>query len=373
MSRPTLWRLAAVALAVITAATVGTAVFAPEFLGSSAADMPRAWPIHGLCHWDCWWYVNIADGGYWYRPGAQAPVAYFPLYPLVLRGLTLVGLDRFSAGVLVSLASGVGALLLFGRWAAKVQPGGAGSTAVWLLALYPYAVYLYGVVYSEALFLFLVVAAFLALESERPGLATLLGIASTACRPVAPAVVLGLVVRSVERRRRAQLPIRAVDLLPVLAGLGLAAWMAYQQVAFGDALAFVHVQSAPGWAQPPGVATWLKLDFLHTLFERWRPFVFWRHVPQALIALALLALVVPTWRRLGAGYGVYLLVVVGMPAVSSKDFMGLGRYGLAAFPAWLVVAEWLERRPRARLAWLAVSAALLLVVAIAFGGEVYLS
>ncbi|MEW5742661.1 MAG: hypothetical protein AB1938_27335 [Myxococcota bacterium] len=365
--------LLGVGAAVAVAATLGTWKLAPAFLGSSAPDMPAFPLLHGLCHWDCWWYVNIAGGGYWFRPGEQSPVAYFPAYPLLIRAVTLVGLDRFSAAVLVSLGSGVGALLLYGRWAEKVRPGGAGVTAAWLLALYPYAVYLYGVVYSDALFLLLVIGAFLALESDRPVLAAVLGMAATAARPVAPAVVLGLLVRSLERRRRAKLPIRAVDFVPALAGLGLVGWMAYLQVKFGDPLAFVHVQSAPGWGQPPGPATWLKLDFFHTLFEAWRPFVFWRHVPQMLIALSLLGLVVPTWRRLGAGYGVYLLVVVAIPTVSSKDFMGLGRYGLAAFPAWLTVATWLDQRPRLRSAWLAVSGVLLLVVAFAFGGEVYLS
>jgi hypothetical protein len=70
---------------------------------------------------------------------------------------------------------------------------------------------------------------------------------------------------------------------------------------------------------------------------------------------------------------VYLLAVVALPTLSTKDFMGLGRYGLAAFPAWLTVAQWLDERPRLRVAWLTVSATGLVVVATSFGADVYVS
>lgn len=372
MRRPSLLQLLAVAAVVVGAATFGTWRWAPGFLSGGASDMPGAWPVRALCHWDSWWYVNIVAQGYWYHPGEQSPVAFFPLYPLAVRAVMLLGVDRFTGAVAVSLASGLGALSLYFRWSKAVLPTSSG-TSTWLLALYPYAVYLYGVIYSDALFLLLVIGAFLALERQRPLVAMLLGMAATAGRPVAPALVVGLVVRSVELRLKADKPVRAVDLAPALAGLGLAAWMGYLWVSFGDPLAFVHVQSAPGWTQPPGPAVWFKLDFFHLVFERWRPFVVWRHGPQALVAFSMLALVWPTWRRLGAGYGVYLLAVVALPTLSTKDFMGLGRYGLAAFPAWLTVAQWLDERPRLRVAWLTVSATGLVVVATSFGADVYVS
>jgi hypothetical protein len=38
-------------------------------------------------------------------------------------------------------------------------------------------------------------------------------------------------------------------------------------------------------------------------------------------------------------------VLIGIPAISSKDFYGLGRYMLAAFPVVAVAGEWLTERP----------------------------
>lgn len=45
-----------------------------------SGPLPRAW-----VHWDSEWYARIAQEGYSYQPGQQSPVAFFPLYPLVIR------------------------------------------------------------------------------------------------------------------------------------------------------------------------------------------------------------------------------------------------------------------------------------------------
>src|SRR5207253_7773676 len=35
--------------------------------------------------WDTGWYLEIAKSGYSYRPGYPSSVAFFPLYPLLIR------------------------------------------------------------------------------------------------------------------------------------------------------------------------------------------------------------------------------------------------------------------------------------------------
>lgn len=334
------------------------------------SDIPA--PVRALVRWDGGWYGEIAQNGYWLHEGGQSPVAFFPLYPLAIRALTFIGVNRWVAGVLISLASALGALALFLRWAKKRQPEAA-PWAFLLLALYPFSEYLYGVVYSDALFLLCAVGAFTAVEEDRPWLAALLGALATACRPVAPALVVGLVVRSLERQRIAGKRWRVRDFAPVLAGVGLAAYMGYLAWRFGDPLAFAHVQGAPGWDQEPGWRSWLKLSWFHTIFPKSAPEVAFRLIGHAVLTITALALVVPTWKRLGAGYALYCLIAVGLPAVSSKDFQGLGRYIIAAFPLFLTAAMLLAARPRLRLGVLAVSAGLLVFCAIALGAGGYVS
>ncbi|MBL9037864.1 MAG: hypothetical protein JNG84_05045, partial [Archangium sp.] len=43
------------------------------------ADLPSTPLIVGLTQWDASWYADIAEDGYWYVPGQQSPVAFFPL------------------------------------------------------------------------------------------------------------------------------------------------------------------------------------------------------------------------------------------------------------------------------------------------------
>ena len=89
--------------------------------------------------WDAGWFVRIATHGY----DTKQSAAFFPLYPLVVRGLAFVVRSHLAAGVLVSLASAAGAAILLYRLARS-------RDAVLLLALYPIA-YVFTAAYSDAL------------------------------------------------------------------------------------------------------------------------------------------------------------------------------------------------------------------------------
>jgi hypothetical protein len=78
-------------------------------------------------------------------------------------------------------------------------------------------------------------------------------------------------------------------------------------------------------------------------------------------------------RRYGWGYGVYVLGLASLPAVSVSTFMGVGRYLLPAFPCWALAGEWLADRPRWRIVWLATSAVLLVVMTAGFARSWYLT
>ena len=369
----------AIALACILSATAGILIVAPLTVDDNGAapDEPKLAIVRALNHWDSGWYAQIAQDGYYYLgPLKQSPVAFFPGYALVMRPLMAIGINRYIAGELVTLLCGLAALFLLIRWEAKVrarQQLAPGTTGMVALALYPFAFYLYGVMYSDATYLLLAVAAFICLEDDRPAVAAVFGALATACRPIAPALMVGLLVRSLELRIRSGQKIRLVDLLPAFAGLGFAAYMFYLWVDFDDPLAFAHVQSAAGWDQPPGFDTWAKVAWFKVMFPKVAPIVALRLGGHALATLLALALVIPTWKKLGPGYGLYCLIALGLPALSSKDFMGLGRYAIAAFPIFLALGLMLEERPRVRKIWLSASAALLLVLAFNFGAGSYVS
>src|SRR5204863_8376941 len=131
--------------------------------------------------------------GYSYRPHRMAAVAFFPVYPLVVRAAASIvpGGVEFSA-IVVTILSGGTALVLFHRWCATRLTPRAARCAVVTLAVYPFAWFLYGSAYSDALFLSLVLAAFLLVEADHPLAAGLVGALATASRPTGITLVIGL-------------------------------------------------------------------------------------------------------------------------------------------------------------------------------------
>ncbi|NMO13761.1 hypothetical protein HPC49_05670 [Pyxidicoccus fallax] len=328
----------------------------------------------GWVAWDSSWYMRIAQEGYQFIPGQQSSVAFFPLYPLLIRAVETLGPNVYQAGVLITLLCGPLALVMFTLWARRLTDNDTALKAGLLMACYPFTFYFYGAMYSDALFVLLVVTAFLLLERGLLLPAVLVAAVATAARPVAPAVVVGLLVRRLEWKRERGEKWTVVDFLPVFAGLGFGCYMLFLWHKFGDPLAFVKVQGAAGWDQNPGWRTWLKVSwFERVLLNPTDKREAFRLAAHAFFTLLALALVWPTRKLLGWGYAAYLLVMVGLPAWSTKDFMGMGRYLLSAFPVFLTAALLLRQRPLVWRASVAVGAVSVIVLSWAFGADYYIS
>lgn len=316
--------------------------------------------------WDGWWYVGIAKRGYWFfRPDRQSPVAFFPAYPLAMQYLGRVVGGPLVAGFLITMTCGLGVAVAFHRWCVVKLGSAKARLALALLLLYPFAFYLMGAVYADALFIVAALGAFLALEHDRPVLAGLAAVVATAARPVGVALVLGLWVLYLERRgvfgrpqaafpaqgaARARRRPRAADAGLLLAPMGMVAFCLFLWSRFGEPFAFFDVAGAPGWDQPPGAHTWFKVHWVKAMWNGpWTDGHFGHLLINALATVVTAAFIPMVFRRLGWGYGVYVVIAVLATAVATKDFVGMGRYSLAAFPCFAMAAEVLFRRPR--LAW----------------------
>ncbi len=371
-------------------------------VGLSAAHLPRAaeaglanpdipggpW-MEGWVHWDAGWYLAIADDGYFYVPGRQSSVAFFPAYPLLLRAVDVVVGNPFVAGMLVTWVCGLGVAVLFWHWCRRRLAPSPATPAVVLLLVFPYAWFFHLSIYADALFIVAVLGSFTLLDADHPWLAGLVGVVATAARPIGLAVAIGLAVRALERRGALRVPrgalarfripislrrdrLRAADAGVLVSLGGLGAYCSYLLVRFGDPLAFAAVQASPGWEQQAGPRTWLKVAFLGELLRGDR-FVAVRLLVQALLTLGALALVPLVVRRFGWGYAVYCLAIVALPAISTKDFQGMGRYLLAAFPLFAVAGDLLDGRHRVRAAVVAASAAGLVLATSLFARGYYLT
>lgn len=381
---PGAWQAVALFLATATVLFVVMGAVAPHLPQASGPHLapPFTGPswLAGWAQWDSGWYRQIATDGYSYVVGQQSTVAFFPAYPLVIRAFRVVVDDAYVAGILVTVLAGAGVAALLATWLRpRLSPAGAWAALLAFL-LFPYSFYLYGAVYADALFVAALLGAFLLLESDRPLLAGLAGAVATAARPVGVVLVIALAVRALERRDALR-PIRAglvdwqrarwIDAGVLVSLLGLAGWCFYLWARFDDPLAFASAQEA--WNQGAGPDTWLKLQFFRDVADLRSPGAWILFMAHPVLTVAAACLLPRVFRRFGAGYGVYTALLVGLSALSTKNFFGVARYLLAAFPLFALVGELLAERPVLRRAALPASAAGLVVLTAVFGTGYYLS
>jgi hypothetical protein len=326
--------------------------------------------------WDSVWYLAIADGGY----ADPQRAAFFPLYPLLVRGGGWLVGSSLVAGALVSAACFMVALVVLHELTRLELGAGAARWTVLALAWSPMS-FFFSAVYSEALFLAVSVGALLAARRERWWLAGTLCALGAATRSAGVVLVVPLALMMLEQRPRAR---DALALALVPAGLG--AYMAGLALAGHDAFAPFHAQDVwfRTFAGPFGgvwdglVAGWQGARQLlsgqreHVYFTAsgGDPFLAAR---MNLMLLAALALAVPAlvgaFRRLPLAYAAYALAALALPLsypVGPQPLMSLPRFELVLFPLWMWWGWWLSRHPRAQRPALAVSGVLLVVFAAQF-------
>jgi len=334
--------------------------YAATALFPKTAYAAKAWPFGGLfdpwVRWDSAWYLQIASEGYVYRPEAQAStVAFFPLYPLLIRVAAPILGGPVSAGLVISDVALALALCCLYQLAARRFDRDVARRSALLLSCYPFAYFL-GAVYTEGLFLLLAVAAFWLAERRRWWLAGLAAGLAGATRLVGATLGPALGLLYLEQRRYRPREVRPDALALGLAPLGLLVFTLYQYLAFGDP--FVTLKSAWGYynlfEQGPGRLSLSgfgpgNYDLLLA-------------VNLAVAVLWLLA-VVPVFRLLGPAYATFVLLSTLIPL--SHQLESLGRFTSVLFPVFVVVAY----RVRGRLSFgllLSASALLLSVLTVLF-------
>lgn len=309
--------------------------------------------------WDSAWILIVAEEGY---TAKENSAAFFPLYPGLVRLLGRLLADHYLlAGVLISLAAAFGSFVLLYRLAVPRLGVEGAQRAVLYLAVFPTTIFLQAV-YTEALFLFLALAAFLLAERGRLAGAALAAGLAMLTRAIGVALLPALAVyawRSRDRRRG----FAKLLLAPAL----FSAYPLFLWWRLGDPFAFVDAQRR-GWGRQstvlgplegvkdgvregvPAVGDLLDDDAPSTGVARG---LYSFDIPsvnlQSLLFLALfLLLTAVAFRRLPRPDFAYALAsMVFLLAAVSPDawpLLGLPRYGLVVFPFFFALAALGSRR-----------------------------
>ncbi|MEW6322366.1 MAG: mannosyltransferase family protein [Acidobacteriota bacterium] len=302
-----------------------------------------------FARFDSGWYHGIAANGYEFVEGGRNNLAFFPLYPMLMRlgGRALGGRQEeyYFAGIVVSWVSfGFAMMLLYRLARLHVGRDEALRSAVYA-AVFPFA-FFFGMVYSESLFLLCLVGAAYCLATRRWVLGALAGAAMTATRVTGIMAVPGLALIAWQ----AAGPGRAARVRALAAAAGCAggflAYSAFNYYASGNP--FAWYESITRWSYQPGgnpagalygiavELTTRPYEFLTT--ERMAPYDT-LNTAAALVTLGLTPLIAT---RLGAGYALIVIATLLVP-LSSGQFEGLGRYCSVMFPVPILLASYAGR------------------------------
>ncbi|MEA5503511.1 mannosyltransferase family protein [Halotia wernerae UHCC 0503] len=235
---------------VIIIAMLLVAPLLPVPSDGSAATV--SWDVFSA--WDSEWYRKIVAYGYEYiNDGKQHSIAFFPLFPLLIRAVMTFGLSFEVAGTLLNNLAFLAALIVLYFWVEERNGKSAARWTTAILAWCPYSIY-GTVIYTEGLFLLCSTAALRAFDKQQYTWVAFWGALSTATRSPGLALIPAFLFASWQQRRGVKAYIASLAV-----GLGVFLYSLYCQIQFGDALAFVHVQK--GWRTSAGFAWqgWLMM------------------------------------------------------------------------------------------------------------------
>jgi len=413
-ARAALWPFLATRLAFIVIGFAAPLLYADHPTRTPPAPDGTGWAI-----WDARWFTGIALHGYAYKEVAAQHYypasAFFPLYPLAIRLVTITGLNADAAATLIANAAFLAALYYLYRLIALDFPRIVATRALWLLALFPTALAFF-VPYTESPYLLFAALTFWNLRQRRWLAAGLFGALGALTRQTGLVLLLAYLIESrqsiVDSRKSevgsrksivdsrqsvindrqptgdsiddaqvgSHTPLRGgahisrifyrlstIDyrlLGAVLMPAAVAAHLVYLWRVTGNPLMFVRAQGT--WHRRPALP-WAGIV---ATVQRWS----WRattdlqraHMALELGAVVLfLALLAIGARRLRLSYTIYAgavwLAALVSPAVgdaSKLPLMSSSRFALSVFPSFIILAL-LLRRPGTYQAWLTASAMLL--------------
>jgi len=305
-----------------------------EHVAESANPLLAVWG-----RWDAVHYLDIAQSGYY-----GTDMAFFPLYPLLIRLAGMFVGNDLIAGFVISNVAFFFALLFFYKLVEHQYTRAVAHRAIFYVSIFPTAVF-FSAVYTESLFFFLTVASFYYIREHKWLTAGLIGAlaALTRVEGVLLVVPYAIEVFSAARtsgfelffghRRRLARVIGGVCAIP----LGLLSYMSFLWVLRGDPLYFSHVQSH--WDRH---LAWPWVSVIHS-------FKVIAHAKSGLpianeaielaFTLLMIAVLIGGFWRLRPSFSAYMALSIVIP-MSTSSLMSMPRFALVLFPMFVVLALW---------------------------------
>lgn len=286
--------------------------------------------------WDGVHYLDIATQGY-----QGTDMAFFPLFPMMIRVLGGLMGNHLVAGILIANASFFFALLYLYKLLEHEYDRSVARRAIFYVSIFPTALF-FSAVYTESLFFMLTVASFYYMRAHRWWLAGIIGIFASMSRVEGVLLVVPFVIEWYAQHkdnltdRRGLFDLLAAAVIP----LGLVVYMAYLWVLRADPLYFSHVQIhwnrhfAPPWVSVIGAFT--------KIAHATQPQTIANQSLEIVFTALMIGVLLGGWKQLRPSYIAYMALSVLIP-MSTSSLMSMPRFALVLFPMFAILARWGER------------------------------
>jgi len=281
-------------------------------------------------------YLSIAQNGYF-----QYQQAFFPLFPILIRVASKIFVGNYLIiSLIIVYLSLIILLILFWKLLRLDFGENIAKDSILFLLFFPSA-FFFGSIYTESLFLMLVLAAFYAARKKRWLLVGVLGGLASATRLAGICLLPTLLWEYIEQKEFKIKNLKSNILWLILIPLGLFIYMFYLWRNFGDPLYFFHVQPAFGAQRSGGEiillpqVIWRYLKIFATVSPK--TYDFWPAVWEMVsLAICYLLLAISIKKKVRFSYVLFAFLAVTLPTLTGT-LSSMPRYILVAFPMYIVL------------------------------------
>jgi hypothetical protein len=336
---------------------VGLVALAIVPIGFRQIDlMPHLPALDMWAQWDAKHYVDIAVRGYDSPYAPESNIAFFPLYPLLIR-LVLVALGRVDTqtgafvGLVISNVALFLALLYLSALVARDFSLSLARRTVLYLLVFPTTLFLSSV-YAEPVFLLAAVASLYHARAGEWGRSSLAAALAALTRPFGVLLIVPIAVELYRQHARLRSWLWLIG-----PPIGLALFVGYLWWLFGDP--FAYFQAGTTWGR--GLhAPW---DVLFSYIKGPIVMFDWPYSWLDLISMiAMVAILIAGVRLVPASYSSYSAAGLIFAMSTGVAWFSASRHALALFPLIIVLAVIGWRYRWFNWAWLAFS----IFIAVAF-------
>jgi len=332
----------ALKIALLVALVAKAAVFAVGYASAYATAYSYAESTEPLrlfmnmfAKWDSPHYMFIAENGYVNEGDPANFIVFFPLYPVLVRLITFDFAYVNLSGLLVSNLFSVAAVVYLFKLAKLDYSDSIAKKAVLFLCVFPTAYFL-SAVFTESLFLAVVIASLYYARQGKWGFAGALGLLASLTRL---AGALMLPVLAVEYFHQKGWKPKAADLRLLWVGLPVLGFVVYLLINYavtGGFFMFMEIQRTH-WYETFDPLAGLVQALNWPSHSTFPDSLTVGYAQVAFAGLGLFMILIGYFAKLRPSYQVYMLFN-WLLAVSISFWISVPRYVLTLFPMFLVLA-----------------------------------